>query len=394
LAEAIHGVRAVQAMDRSALNAELYSRLVDNNYRAHLRASRLAQIMVPIVDSLTGAAMAVVVVAGGLMVASGATELGVMIAFLFYIQRFFDPIRSLTMQYSVMQRAMASGHRLTEVLDVEVGVEDAPDAAPLGTEDDGSVEFRKVTFGYDPKHPVLKDVSFRVGSGETVALVGPTGSGKSSCMSLIRRFYDVQEGAVLVGGRDVRAVTQDSLGRHIAMVLQDPYLFTGTVMENIRYSSHWASDEAVFEAAVAVGAHKFINELPQGYDTVLEERGGNLSLGQRQLLSFARALVADAKILVLDEATANIDSYTEMQIQKALQRLLEGRTGLVIAHRLATIRNADRIVVLRQGRLIEEGGHEELIALKGLYSRLYSLNYASFDDLSEAMTDEERAVAT
>jgi len=394
LAEAIHGVRAVQAMDRSALNAELYSRLVDDNYGAHLRASRLAQIMVPIVDSLMGAAMAVVVVAGGLMVASGTTELGVMIAFLFYIQRFFDPIRSLTMQYSVMQRAMASGHRLTEVLDVEVGVEDAPDAAPLGTEDDGSVEFRNVTFGYDPKHPVLKDVSFRVGSGETVALVGPTGSGKSSCMSLIRRFYDVQEGAVLVGGRDVRAVTQDSLGRHIAMVLQDPYLFTGTVMENIRYSSYWASDEAVFEAAEAVGAHKFINELPQGYDTVLEERGGNLSLGQRQLLSFARALVADAKILVLDEATANIDSYTEMQIQKALRRLLEGRTGLVIAHRLATIRNADRIVVLRQGRLIEEGGHDELIALKGLYSRLYSLNYASFDDLPEAMSDAERAVAT
>jgi ATP-binding cassette subfamily B protein len=394
LAEAIHGVRAVQAMDRSALNAELYSRLVDDNYKAHLRASRLAQIMVPIVDSLTGAAMAVVVFVGGLMVASGATELGVMIAFLFYIQRFFDPIRSLTMQYSVMQRAMASGHRLTEVLDVEVGVEDTPDAAPLGTEDDGSVEFRNVTFGYDPKHPVLKDVSFRVGSGETVALVGPTGSGKSSCMSLIRRFYDVQEGAVLVGGRDVRTVTQDSLGRHIAMVLQEPYLFTGTVMENIRYSSHWASDEAVIEAAEAVGAHKFITDLPQGYDTVLEERGGNLSLGQRQLLSFARALVADAKILVLDEATANIDSYTEMQIQKALKRLLEGRTGLVIAHRLATIRNADRIVVLRQGRLVEEGGHDALIALKGLYSRLYSLNYASFDDLPEEMSDAERAVAT
>lgn len=394
LAEAIHGVRAVQAMDRSALNAELYARLVDANYQAHLRASRLAQVMVPIVDSLTGAAMAVVVLAGGLMVASGETELGVMIAFLFYIQRFFDPIRSLTMQYSVMQRAMASGHRLTEVLDVEVGVEDAPDAAPLGLEDDGSVEFRNVTFGYDPLQPVLKDVSFRVGSGEVVALIGPTGSGKSSCMSLIHRFYDVQEGAVLVGGRDVRTVTQDSLGRHIAMVLQEPYLFTGSVMENIRYSSHWASEKAVIEAAEAVGAHKFITELSQGYDTILEERGGNLSLGQRQLLSFARALVADAKILILDEATANIDSYTEMQIQKALQRLLEGRTGLVIAHRLATTRNADRIIVLRQGRLIEEGCHEDLVAQKGLYSQLYNLNYASFDDAPEELSDTERATAT
>jgi len=394
LAEAIHGVRAVQAMDRAALNAELYSRLVDDNYEAHLRASRLAQIMVPIVDSLAGVAMAVVVVAGGLMVVSGRTEVGVMIAFLFYIQRFFDPIRSLTMQYSVMQRAMASGHRLTEVLDVEVGVEDALGAAPLGPDDDGSVEFRGVTFGYDPKHPVLNDVSFRVGSGETVALVGPTGSGKSSCMSLIHRFYDVQHGAVLVGGRDVRTIKQESLGRHIAMVLQEPYLFTGTVRENIRYSSHWASDEDLIEAAKAVGAHKFITALPRGYDTVLEERGANFSLGQRQLLSFARALVADAKILVLDEATANIDSYTEMQIQKALRRLLEGRTGLVIAHRLATIRNADRIVVLQQGRVIEEGDHDALVAQKGLYSRLYDLNYASFDDLPEEISDAERAGAT
>lgn len=394
LAEAIHGVRAVQAMGRAPLNAELYSGLVGRTYRAQLRASKLAQIMIPIVDSLTGIAMATVVVAGGLMVVSGRIEVGVMVAFLFYIQRFFDPIRSLTMQYSVMQRAMASGHRLTEVLDVDVDVTDAPDAVPLGPEDDGSVEFRGVTFGYDPKHPVLKDVSFRVASGERVALVGPTGSGKSSSISLIHRFYDVQEGTVLVGGRDVRSVTQESLGRHIAMVLQEPYLFTGTVMENIRYSSHWASDADVIEAATAVGAHEFIEAMPGGYATRLEERGSNLSLGQRQLLSFARALVADAKILVLDEATANIDSYTERQIQKALERLLEGRTGLVIAHRLATIRNADRIVVLQQGRKIEEGDHDALMAQKGLYSKLYDLNYASFDDLSEAVTDADRAAAT
>ncbi|WP_425052382.1 ABC transporter ATP-binding protein [Psychromarinibacter sp. S121] len=394
LAEAIHGVRAVQAMDRATLNAKLYGELVQTNYNAHLRASRLAQIMIPIVDSLTGIAMAVVVVAGGLMVVSGRIEVGVMVAFLFYIQRFFDPIRSLTMQYSVMQRAMASGHRLTEVLDVEVSVEDAPDAVPLTKADDGSVEFRNVTFGYNPKHPVLKDVSFKVKSGETVALVGPTGSGKSSSMSLIHRFYDVQDGAVLVGGKDVRDVTQESLGRHIAMVLQEPYLFTGTVMDNIRYSSHWASDDDVIEATKAVGAHDFVAALPQGYDTMLEERGSNLSLGQRQLLSFARALVADAKILVLDEATANIDSYTEMLIQKALQKLLEGRTGLVIAHRLATIRNADRIVVLQQGTLIEEGNHEALMAQKGLYSKLYSLNYASFDDLPDDLSDADRAMAT
>jgi ATP-binding cassette subfamily B protein len=394
LAEAIHGVRAVQAMDRANLNAKLYGQLVDNTYKAQLRASKLSQIMIPIVDTLTGGAMAVVALAGGLMVVSGRTEVGVMVAFLFYIQRFFDPIRSLTMQYSVMQRAMASGHRLTEVLDVDIDVQDAQDATSLGDDDDGSVEFRNVTFGYHPEHPVLKDVNFRVKSGETVALVGPTGSGKSSSMALIHRFYDVQKGTVLVGGRDVRDVVQKSLGRHIAMVLQEPYLFTGTVRDNIRYASDWADDDAVVEAAIAVGAHDFIEGLPLGYNTVLAERGSNLSLGQRQLLSFARALVTDAKILIMDEATANIDSYTEMQIQKALRRLLEGRTGLVIAHRLATIRNADRIIVLQKGQLVEQGDHDELIKLGGLYAQLYQLNYSSFDDLPDKLSDEDRALAT
>ncbi len=394
LAEAIHGVRAVQAMDRANLNSTLYGQLVDNAFKAQLRASKLSQIMIPIVDTLTGSAMAVVALAGGLMVVSGRIEVGIMVAFLFYIQRFFDPIRSLTMQYSVMQRAMASGHRLTEVLDVEVSVQDAVDAAPLGDANDGSVGFRHVTFGYNPEHPVLKDINFRVNSGETVALVGPTGSGKSSSMALIHRFYDVQQGTVLVGGRDVRDVTQKSLGRHIAMVLQEPYLFTGTVRENIRYASDWADDAAVIDAAIAVGAHEFIEALPQGYDTILAERGSNLSLGQRQLLSFARALVSDAKILIMDEATANIDSYTEMQIQKALQRLLEGRTGLVIAHRLATIRNADRIIVLQQGRIVEQGDHDTLIQNGGLYAKLYQLNYASFDDIPDEMSGEDHALAT
>ena len=394
LAEAIHGVRAVQAMDRANLNAKLYGQLVDSTYKAQLRASKLSQIMIPIVDTLTGGAMAVVALAGGLMVVSGRTEVGVMVAFLFYIQRFFDPIRSLTMQYSVMQRAMASGHRLTEVLDVDIDVQDAQDATSLGDDDDGSVEFRNVTFGYHPEHPVLKDVNFRVKSGETVAMVGPTGSGKSSSMALIHRFYDVQKGTVLVGGRDVRDVVQKSLGRHIAMVLQEPYLFTGTVRDNIRYASDWAHDDAVVEAAIAVGAHDFIEALPLGYDTVLAERGSNLSLGQRQLLSFARALVTDAKILIMDEATANIDSYTEMRIQKALRRLLEGRTGFVIAHRLATIRNADRIIVLQKGQLVEQGDHDELIELGGLYAQLYQLNYSSFDDLPDKLSDEDRALAT
>ncbi|PBB51931.1 MULTISPECIES: ABC transporter ATP-binding protein [Mesorhizobium] len=383
LAEAIQGVRTVQSMDRQYVNFVLYDDKAHADLTTHLTAAKYAQVMVPIVDGLTGLAMAVVIVVGGSMIMNGRVDVGVLVAYIFYIQRFFDPIRSLTLQYSVMQRAMASGKRLTDVLDVRIEVQDKPDARILAPEMDGSVEFRSVTFGYDPKQPVLKNVSFRVNPGETVALVGPTGSGKSSAMALVHRFYDVQQGQVLVGGHDVRDLTQQSLGTQIAMVLQEPFLFTGTVFENIRYHKTEATREKVIEAAKVVGAHDFIMRLPDRYQTQLGERGGNLSLGERQLVSFARALVADAKILVLDEATASIDSYTEMVIQKALRKLLEGRTALVIAHRLATIRGADRIIVLQNGQVIETGNHEKLMAMGGLYSKLYNLNYSSFDDVPE-----------
>ncbi|UVK54334.1 ABC transporter ATP-binding protein/permease [Mesorhizobium sp. AR02] len=392
LAEGIHGVRTVQSLERQHVNFELYDEKVLANLNAHLRSARYAQVMVPIVDTLTGIAMATVIVVGGSMVLSHSLDVGVMVAFLFYIQRFFDPIRSLTMQYSVMQRAMASGQRISEVLDVPVDVSDKENALTLSRDMDGSVEFRNVTFGYRQNQPVLKNISFRVNPGETVALVGPTGSGKSSSMALVHRFYDVWSGEVLVGGHDVRDLTQDSLGDQVAMVLQEPFLFSGTVLENIRYHKTSASREEVVRAAQAVGAHDFIEQLPDGYDTELEQRGGNLSLGQRQLISFARALVADAKILVLDEATASIDSYTEMLIQKALIKLLEGRTGLVIAHRLATIRGADRIIVLQNGEIVESGNHEQLMQRKGLYARLYNMNYASFDDISQEEMGMDAAV--
>ncbi|CDX53160.1 ABC transporter related protein [Mesorhizobium plurifarium] len=391
LAEAIHGVRAVQSMDRQQVNLTLYDDKARTNLKTNLAAAKYGQIMVPIVDSLTGVAMAVVIVVGGSMVMSDRIDVGVMVAFLFYIQRFFDPIRSLTLQYSIMQRAMASGKRLTDVLDVKIEVQDKPNATVLSPEMDGSIEFRNVTFGYDPKHPVLKNVSFRVNPGETVALVGPTGSGKSSAMALVHRFYDVQEGQVLVGGYDVRDLTQKSLGGQIAMVLQEPFLFTGTVFDNLRYHKAEATREEVIEAAMAVGAHSFIVRLPGGYDADLCEGGGNLSRGQRQLISFARALVANTKILVLDEATANIDSYTEMLIQKAMVRLLEGRTGLVIAHRLATVRGADRLIVLQNGKVAESGKHDQLIEMGGLYSRLYRLNHASFDDTPNEQLDTYEA---
>lgn len=384
LAENINGIRAVQGMSREYVNYDLFDIRATDNLRAANKASKFGVMMLPIVDTLTGAAMAIVVIMGGFFVLGGTVEVGVMVAFVLFVQRFFDPIRALTMHYNVLQRAMASGERIFEVIDVPVEIQDKPNAIHP-KEIDGSISFENVTFGYVENQPILKDINFEVKPGETVALVGPTGSGKTSTTALIHRFYDIWKGTVKVGGYDVRDLTQDSLGEHVSMVLQEPFLFSGTIFENIIYAKEGATREDVVAAAKAVGAHEFIMKLPDGYETELEQRGGNLSLGQRQLLSFARAIVADSKILVLDEATASIDSYTEMLIQQALVRLMEGRTGIVIAHRLATIRGADRIIVLQDGGIVEQGNHDELMAHGRLYSRLYSMNYASFDDIPDEL---------
>jgi ATP-binding cassette subfamily B protein len=310
-----------------------------------------------------------------------------MVAYVIFVQRFFDPVRMLSMQYTAMQRAMAAGYRIFEVLDVPLTIVNKPDAVEL-KDVEPTVEFDHVTFGYSPDRPVLKDISLKVKPRQVVALVGPTGSGKTSIISLVRRFYEVNEGRVLVGGHDVRDVTLESLGATIGMVLQEPFLFTGTIEENIRYASG-ATHEQVVEAAKAVRAHDFIMRLPDGYDTKLAQRGRNISLGQRQLLSFARALVTNPQILILDEATASIDSFTELEIQRALKVLFAGRTCLVIAHRLATVRDADEIIVLQAGRIVEQGPHEALMANGGLYANLYASSHGSFDDLPGE--GEERA---
>tara|TARA_A100001037_G_scaffold292618_2_gene308166 strand:- start:2757 stop:4643 length:1887 start_codon:yes stop_codon:yes gene_type:complete len=382
LAENINGVRAVQGMTREYVNYDLFDLRAKENLRAALKASKIGVIMLPTVDTLSGIARGIVVIVGGIFVLNGQIETGVMVAFVLFIQRFFDPIRALTMHYNVLQRAMASGERIFEVIDVPVDMSDKEDSIIMD-DLEPSIEFDKVTFGYLPDQTVLKNINFKIKPGETVALVGPTGSGKTSTTALVHRFYEIWDGEIRIGGVNISDIKLESLGTNVSMVLQEPFLFSGSIFDNIVYSTKNISFEKVVDAAKAVGVHNYIMELPDKYETQLEQRGENLSIGQRQLISFARALVRDSKIIILDEATANIDSYTEMQIQNALKVLLQGRTAMVIAHRLATIRDADKIIVLQNGEIIEQDTHDNLMKNKGLYYSLSSLNYSSFDDIPQ-----------
>ena len=372
----ITGVRVVESFNRQKTNMKHFDDLNTEHLNANLEASRYSGALQPFVESLMGIGMGFgVVLVGGIMVKGNDLDWAVLLAFALWIQRFFEPVRHLTMQYSQLQRAMAAGVRIFEVLDLKPEVVDKPNAIEL-PEITGEIKFKDVTFQYVKDVDVLKEVNLHIKPGENVALVGSTGAGKSTLVTLIHRFADVTNGCITVDGHDIRDVTRNSLVRQMSMVLQEPYLFSGTVSDNIRYSNGEVSEENVVAAAQTAGAHDFIMDLENGYQTVLAERGINLSVGQRQLLSFARAIVGNPRVIILDEATANIDTHTEVLIQQALQKVLRGRTSIVIAHRLSTVRNADNIVVLDQGRLVEMGNHEQLLVQKGgTYARLYAVNY-------------------
>ena len=376
LAENINGVRVVQAFSRQSVNYRLFSEQVNrNNLDTNLRAARVAAAFPAVIDLLGSCAIALVIWLGGAAVLGATIETGVLVAFVLYIERFFDPIRDLSQRYDSFQSTMAGGERIFALLDTPVEVQDAPDAAEMPPIR-GEVRFEGVSFNYaDDPTPVLQDICLQIPPGETVALVGETGAGKSSLVKLVSRFHDPSQGRVLIDGFDLRQVTQHSLRRQMGIVLQDPFLFNGTVRENIRFGRLEASHAEIEAAARAVGAHTFIQRLKNGFDTSIEEGGVLLSVGQRQLISFARALLADPRILILDEATSSVDTQTERLIQQALAQLLQGRTAFVIAHRLSTVVNAGRSVVIHNGRIVEQGKHAGLLDRRGYYYQLYSLGF-------------------
>jgi len=377
LAENINGVRVVQAFSRQAYN---YSYFRDTVNRYHLdnnlHSGRLVSIFFPSIDLIGTLAVSLVVWLGGAAVLGEKVSPGVLVAFILYIERFFQPIQDLSRRYDQFQSSMIGGERILELLNMESEIQDAPDAVELPMIE-GKVKFVNVSFYYsdDPSTLVLKNIYLEAQPGQTIALVGETGAGKSTIIRLLSRFYDPTTGSVQVDGTDLREITQASLRSQMGIVLQDPFLFGSTVLENINFGRLNATREEVVAAARAVGAHEFINALRDGYDTDVEEGGALLSVGQRQLISFGRALLADPRILILDEATSSVDTQTEQVIQGALATLLKGRTSFVIAHRLSTIINADQIIVLHKGEIIERGTHAELLDHGGYYYKLYSMGF-------------------
>jgi len=378
LAENINGIRTIQSFNRQEYNSKIYDKKATDLLKAQLRAAKLSSLMLPTVETLTGMSFAIIIIVGANLVINDHITAGVMVAYILLVQRFFDPIRTISMQYNAMQRAMASGYRIFEVLDIPVTIKDPK--KPLDCPLDGSIKFENVNFAYVDDNYILKDFNLTIENGQRIGIVGPTGAGKSTISNLIHRFYDTNRGKVLLGGVEIKKFSQEYIGKKVGMVLQDPFLFSGTVLDNVRYGKFDVSIDEIKKSSELLGMTDFINSLENGYDTVIGQRGSDLSMGQRQLLSILRALVADTQYLILDEATSSIDSYTEKKIQKALDVLLSDRTSITIAHRLATVRKCDQIIVLNAGKIEETGSHQELLDNKGLYSKLYNLNYSSFDD--------------
>lgn len=374
LAEDIAGVRVIQAFGQENSTQERFSQVNEANRDANISAMGLSFIFLPAIEFLGMLSTAIVLWFGGR--ASGEeVSLGVLVAFLSYVTRFFQPVQELSRMYTTMQSAMAGGEQVLKLLDTPPDVQDAPDAADLPPVE-GWITLEYASFKYRPDLPeVLHEVCLVVEPGQTVALVGATGAGKSTIGNLIARFYDVSGGAVKIDGHDVRDITQRSLHRQIGLVPQDSFLFSGSIADNIRFGRPQASDAEVQAAAELANAHAFISAKPDGYQTRVQEGASNLSVGQRQLLCIARAILTDPRILILDEATSNVDSLTESLIQDALRKLLEGRTAVVIAHRLSTIRSADSICVIQDGRIVEQGTHDELLARRGAYATLIERQY-------------------
>ncbi len=382
--ENIAGVRVVKAFAREEDTITQFEYINAENRQVGIKADIITAALGPMFTTMMTVTIAVVALLGGWLSLQGIVSVGVIATFVVYVMNFFRPMRGIAMLYNGLQSALAGAERIFEVLDDKPSVANQPDAEPL-PKIRGEVTFDNVSFAYEEGKPVLEDVNLTAQPGQTIALVGPTGAGKTTIISLLSRFYDVTEGAILIDGYDIREVEQTSIRDQLGIVLQDTFLFAESVMENIRYGRLTATDEEVIEAARLANADHFIRTLPQGYGTRVSERGHNFSQGQRQLLAIARAVLADPRILILDEATSSVDTRTEMHIQDALLRLMEGRTAFVIAHRLSTIRNADNVLVVNDHRIIERGTHEELMEQNGFYYDLYMSQYRRVQALAMAV---------
>jgi ATP-binding cassette, subfamily B, multidrug efflux pump len=375
LQETLSGMRIVQAFAREQRSMAQFDRLNASHLEAYLKSVYYHSVFFPVMELLGAVALALIVWYGGGRALQGTLTIGALVAFLQYAQRFFRPITDLSEKYNTMQAAMASAERIFDLLDAKPEIKDATSPVHIGRAK-GKVEFANVTFSYDRGETVLNNVSFKVEEGETLAIVGATGAGKTTLMSLLSRFYELQEGSIRMDGVDIREIPEMELRNNIAIVPQDVFLFSATIENNLSLGKAGLTREQIVEAARKVQADEFISRLPHGYDEEVGERGISLSAGQRQLISFARALLHEPRILILDEATSSVDPETEYRVKEALRSLLSGRTSIVIAHRLSTIRSADRIIVLHKGSIKEEGTHEELIGRRGIYSRLWELQFA------------------